>query len=54
MTTEQHILPILSSPSSNEEFTIPPGTWGIVIDDSRIQRKVLTTFLQLIGIEKER
>jgi hypothetical protein len=54
MTTERHVTPIITSSISNEEFTIPPGTWGIVIDDSRIQRKVLTTFLQLIGIEKER
>jgi hypothetical protein len=38
----------------SEEFAIPPGTWGVVIDDSRIQRKVLGTFMQLIGIDKSR
>lgn len=45
----------ISTPSvSNEEFAIPEGTWGVVIDDSRIQRKVLGTFMQLIGIDKSR
>ena len=39
---------------SQEDFAIPEGTWGVVIDDSRIQRKVLGTFMQLIGIEKGR
>jgi hypothetical protein len=38
----------------SDEFIIPDGTWGVVIDDSRIQRKVLGTFLQLIGIDKAR
>jgi hypothetical protein len=36
------------------DFAIPEGTWGVVIDDSRIQRKVLGTFMQLIGIDKGR
>ena len=44
----------LSVPNVNDEFTIPEGTWGVVIDDSRIQRKVLGTFMQLIGIDKAR
>ena len=39
---------------SDEDFAIPEGTWGVVIDDSRIQRKVLGTFMQLIGIDKGR
>ena len=39
---------------SHEDFAIPEGTWGVVIDDSRIQRKVLGTFMQLIGIDKGR
>lgn len=42
------------SVSTSEEFVIPEGTWGVVIDDSRIQRKVLGTFMQLIGIDKQR
>lgn len=40
--------------STSEEFVIPDGTWGVVIDDSRIQRKVLGTFMQLIGIDRAR
>lgn len=40
--------------SSSDEFILPEGTWGVVIDDSRIQRKVLGTFMQLIGIDKAR
>jgi hypothetical protein len=45
---------IPSSTSPDEDFAIPEGTWGVVIDDSRIQRKVLGTFMQLIGIDKGR
>lgn len=37
-----------------KQFDIPPDTWGVVIDDSRSQRKVLNVFLKLIGIQKER
>ena len=44
----------LTPSMSTEEFAIPPGTWGVIIDDSRIQRKVLGTFMQLIGIDKSR
>ena len=46
--------PSAPSISYAEEFVIPQGTWGVVIDDSRIQRKVLGTFMQLIGIDKHR
>ena len=37
------------------EFTrLPPCTWGIVIDDSGIQRKLMDRFLKIAGIEKDR
>jgi hypothetical protein len=37
------------------EFTrLPPTTWGIVIDDSGIQRKLMDRFLKMAGIEKDR
>lgn len=35
-------------------FSLPPTTWGIVIDDSGIQRKLMDRFLKIAGIEKDR
>ncbi|CAB9497222.1 expressed unknown protein [Seminavis robusta] len=35
-------------------FAIPQNTWGIVVDDSKVQRKLLGRFLSLIGIQPER
>jgi len=40
--------------SAEEEFCLPHGTWGIALDDSRIQRKLLDRFLNLAGIESSR
>uniref|UniRef100_A0A7S4HQ92 Uncharacterized protein n=1 Tax=Odontella aurita TaxID=265563 RepID=A0A7S4HQ92_9STRA len=37
-----------------ERFRIPRGTWGIAIDDSKIQRKLLTRFMGLAGIDPSR
>jgi hypothetical protein len=37
-----------------KNFKIPKHTWGIAVDDSRIQRKVMKQFLKLIGIEKSK
>lgn len=34
--------------------SVPQNTWGIVIDDSGIQRKLMDRFLKIAGIEKER
>jgi hypothetical protein len=34
--------------------TLPEGTWGIVIDDSGIQRKLMDRFLKVAGIEVEK
>lgn len=34
--------------------TLPEGTWGIVIDDSGIQRKLMDRFLKIAGIEVEK
>ena len=37
-----------------ERFRIPDNTWGIAIDDSKIQRKLLERFLQYAGVRKDR
>ena len=34
-------------------FTIPKGTWGIGIDDSRIQRKLLVRLFAFLGIDSD-
>ena len=36
------------------DFKLPENTWGIAIDDSKIQRKLMTRFLLLAGIEKDK
>jgi hypothetical protein len=41
-------------PMEEKNFKIPKHTWGIAVDDSRIQRKVMKQFLKLIGIEKSK
>ena len=33
---------------------LPAGTWGIVIDDSGIQRKLMDRFLKVAGVEENR
>ena len=40
--------------SAQENFSIPENTWGIVIDDSRIQRKLMDRFLSSAGIKDSR
>jgi len=38
----------------DESFCLPEGTWGIVLDDSSIQRKLMDRFLKMAGIEDSR
>lgn len=38
--------------SNSARFRLPYNTWGIAIDDSGIQRKLLGRFLTLAGVEK--
>lgn len=40
--------------SNEDAFCLPAGTWGIVIDDSGIQRKLMDRFLAQAGIEQSR
>jgi hypothetical protein len=40
--------------TSYDFSTLPEGTWGIVIDDSGIQRKLMDRFLKIAGIEVEK
>eukprot|EP00804_Cyclotella_cryptica_P001959 CCRYP_007386-RB/>CCRYP_007386-RB protein AED:0.39 eAED:0.39 QI:0/-1/0/1/-1/0/1/0/320 len=37
-----------------KSFRLPPETWGIGIDDSKIQQKLLTKFFEFAGIPSER
>ena len=36
------------------KFKLPENVWGIAIDDSKIQRKLLDRFLQFAGVQKDR
>lgn len=38
--------------SSTKSFRVPAGTWGIAIDDSRIQRKLMDRILSNAGVEE--
>ena len=40
--------------SDDEEFCLPENTWGVVIDDSSIQRKIMDRFLKMAGIPESR
>ena len=35
-------------------FTIPKNTWGVVLDDSKVQRKLLGHLLSVLGIHEDR
>uniref|UniRef100_A0A7S1FW96 Uncharacterized protein n=1 Tax=Corethron hystrix TaxID=216773 RepID=A0A7S1FW96_9STRA len=38
----------------NTLFKIPPRTWGVAIDDSVIQRKLMDKFFSLVGLSSDR
>ena len=40
--------------TANDLTKLPENCWGVVIDDSGIQRKLMDRFLKLAGIEEER
>jgi hypothetical protein len=42
------------SAEESRPFSLPPNTWGVVIDDSGIQRKLMDRFLKIAGVEKDR
>ncbi|KAJ1451526.1 hypothetical protein M885DRAFT_620697 [Pelagophyceae sp. CCMP2097] len=35
-------------------FSLPPGTWGLAIDDSKMQRKLLAKMLTIAGVTDDR
>lgn len=37
-----------------ETFRLPDGTWGIAIDDAKVQRKLLGKFFEFAGIRNDR
>lgn len=51
---EKAAQPAESSKTKEEKFRIPENTWGIAIDDSKIQRKLMERFLQYAGVRKDR
>eukprot|EP00588_Corethron_pennatum_P033791 CAMPEP_0194349780 /NCGR_PEP_ID=MMETSP0171-20130528/107281_1 /TAXON_ID=218684 /ORGANISM="Corethron pennatum, Strain L29A3" /LENGTH=800 /DNA_ID=CAMNT_0039117273 /DNA_START=44 /DNA_END=2444 /DNA_ORIENTATION=+ len=44
----------LSHSGDKVKFHIPPESWGIAIDDSKVQRKLLKRFLKIAGISESR
>ncbi|KAL3939528.1 MAG: hypothetical protein SGBAC_005759 [Bacillariaceae sp.] len=38
----------------SDQFKMPKNTWGVAIDDSKIQRKLLSRFLSLAGVPQSR
>jgi hypothetical protein len=36
-----------------QDFQVPPGTWGVAVDDSRIQRKLMGRILEHVGVAEE-
>ena len=41
-------------PTDVKTFSLPQRTWGIAIDDSKIQMKLLGRYFEIAGIEKDR
>ena len=37
---------------ASTSFRVPSGTWGIAIDDSKIQRKLMNRILSHAGVEE--
>jgi len=37
-----------------KSFRVPPGTWGVAIDDSKVQRKLMNRILMHAGVEESR
>jgi hypothetical protein len=42
------------SSASGDAFSLPAGTWGIAVDDSNIQRKLMDRFMKRAGIPENR
>jgi len=42
------------TPTDVKAFSLPDGTWGIAIDDSKIQMKLLAKYFEFAGLPKER
>ena len=46
--------PVAEEPSMELDFSIPPGTWGVILEDSSVQRKLLNRLLEFVGIPEEK
>jgi len=51
---EPYIGSLSGSSCSNTSFVMPASTWGIAIDDSKVQRKLMGHMLGLLGIAKDK
>jgi len=43
-----------NTPIDIKEFSLPANTWGIAIDDSKVQMKLLGKFFEFSGLPKDR
>jgi hypothetical protein len=50
----KQVIETKSDGDSDQDWEIPPCTWGIIIEDSLVQRKLLNRLLSVLGIEKEK
>jgi len=52
-TTFSFSCPAVSGNIRHVNFQLPPNAWGVAIDDSKIQRKLLSKFMTHLGISPE-
>jgi hypothetical protein len=50
----KQVVETMSNDDSDQDWEIPPCTWGIIVEDSLVQRKLLNRLLSVLGIEKEK
>jgi hypothetical protein len=50
----KQVIETMSDDGSDQDWEIPPCTWGIILEDSLVQRKLLNRLLSVLGIEKEK
>jgi hypothetical protein len=50
----KQVMEFMDDDVSDQDWEIPPCTWGIVVEDSLVQRKLLHRLLSVLGIEQEK
>jgi len=51
---DPYLLPSEDTSGESHKFQVPEDTFGVVIDDSKIQRKLMAKFLSSLGVKPER